>query len=59
MEPETTYEIILGERSTFRGTREAMRAHLRDAYGLTVVKRGYTTWRLYAGDNAVGRVDEA
>jgi ABC-type dipeptide/oligopeptide/nickel transport system permease component len=53
-----TFAIDLGETSEFRGTREQMLAMLRQDFGVTAVKRGYTTWRIIADGQSIGRIDE-
>lgn len=63
----TTYEILLSltgslataERTTLRTTRDGLFNHLRASLpDASLVKRGYTTSRIYSGGRCVGSVQE-
>jgi hypothetical protein len=58
MDAIKTFSVTLGETTTLRATRGEMLQKMKSDFGLTVVKRGFTTWRLLAGGQTVGRIDE-
>ena len=54
-----TGSVATAERTTLRTTRDGLVKHLRSSMpDASLVKRGYTTWRLYSGGKCVGSVQE-